>query len=85
MTPTPGRWITSTAAIERARRVRWRAPGAARVIHPIRGTVVVPCASKLSALLCAAEVWGCRWTSIDDAQVWAAAPGDRVAKMPYII
>lgn len=73
------------AAAERERRQRWSAPGAARVVHPIRGTVVVPCSSKLAALLCAAEVWGCSWMDLDAAEVWVAQPGDRVEPMPHII
>lgn len=73
------------AAAERERRQRWSAPGAARVVHPIRGTVVVPCSSKFAALLCAAEVWGCSWTDLDAAEVWVAQPGDRVEPMPHII
>lgn len=36
---------------ERSRRERWKFPIAARVVHPTRGTVVVPCRSKLAALI----------------------------------
>ena len=79
------RWKIPHGVTERSRLERWAAHGNARVIHPIRGTVVVPCRSKFAAILCAAEVWGCRWTEIDDAGVWLAEPGDQVAKMPYII
>lgn len=85
LTPPPDHHRARAEAAERSRRARWSAKGAARVIHPTRGTVVVPCSSKFSALLCAAEVWGCSWTEIDDAGVWLAEPGDQVAKMPYII
>lgn len=70
---------------ERSRRERWRAKGVARVVHPTRGTVVVPCASHYAALLCAAEVWGCHWTSLQGAAVLLAEPGDIVETMPYII
>ena len=70
---------------ERARIERWRFPAAARVTHPDHGPVVVPCRSKLAAIMCAAEVWGCNWTSLEGAEVWRAEPGDRVATMPHII
>lgn len=59
------------AAEQRARAARWSHPGRARVVHPAHGEVVVPCASKLAALICAAEVWKCNWADITDAQVWA--------------
>lgn len=85
LTPKEDHRRACASAEERSRRERWRAKGAARVVHPTRGTVVVPCSSPFSALLCAAEVWGCSWTDIDDAGVWLAEPGDQVAKMPYFI
>lgn len=44
------------AARKRARENRWRATGRARVVHPTRGAVVVPCSSKLTAMMNAAEV-----------------------------
>lgn len=71
--------------VERARRERWSHPGAARVIDPKHGTVVVPCGSKLAAIMCAAEVWRCSWLDLRDAEVWRAEPGDQVETMPYII
>ena len=74
-----------TTPAEREREQRWKAQGAARVVHPIRGTVVVPCSSKFAALLCAAEVWGCNWADLGDAEVWRAEPGDRVASMPTLL
>lgn len=83
--PPPDHGIRCAAAVERSRLDRWGAPGAARVIHPTRGTVVVPCRSQFSALLCAAEVWGCDWLDIHDAGVWLAAPGEQAVKMPHII
>ena len=70
---------------ERARLERWRYPAAARVTHPDHDTVVVPCRSKLSAIMCAAEVWGCNWAKLEGVGVWRAEPGDRVATMPHII
>ena len=73
------------AARKRARESSWRAPGRARVVHPTRGAVVVPCSSKLTAMMNAAEVWRCDWMEIRDAQVWAAEPGAVPAKKPYII
>lgn len=59
-----------------ARRSRWAAPGRAKVTHPRHGSVVVPCGSKYGAILNAAEYWGCKWTEISDAEVYAAMPGD---------
>lgn len=85
LTPKGGRRRDCASAAERSRRERWRAKGAARVVHQTRGTVVVPCSSPFSALLCAAELWGCSWMEIRDAGVWRAEPGDRVETMPYII
>lgn len=71
----------------RARFHRWQAPGRARVEHPAHGSVVVPHASNLAAILNAAEVWRCNWATILDAKVWAADPSEPVAKMPptYLI
>ncbi len=60
----------------------WKRPGVARVIHPKYGSVVVPCSSKLSAIMCAAAVWGCHWHKIHDAEVWAAEPGEQPAPLP---
>ena len=67
----------------RARFHRWQAPGRARVEHPAHGSVVVPHCSNLAALLNAAEVWGCNWVEILDAQVWAAQ-GEQAAPMPTL-
>lgn len=60
----------------------WARPGVARVVHPAYGAVVVPCSSKLTAIMCAAAVWGCRWTRINDAEVWAVEPGEKPAPLP---
>lgn len=76
--------ITRKIFNDRARSDRWRVKTMARVIHPGHGTVVVPCPSKFAAILNAAEVWGCDWTEITDAEVWAAEPGDVPASMPRI-
>lgn len=57
----------------------------ARVEHPAHGSVVVPHASNLAAILNAAEVWRCNWVTILDAKVWAADPSEPVAKMPLHI
>ena len=73
------------SAEERERENRWSAPGRARVVHPAYGTVVVPNASNLAAIMNAAEVWRCDWAKITDAKVWRAEPGDVAVKMPYII
>lgn len=69
---------------ERARLERWRAKGTARVTHPTRGTVVVPCSSLLTAIMNAAEVWRCDWMELRDAEVRSPEPGDVAVKMPYI-
>ncbi len=68
------------AGLRRGWDYRWSAPTIARVVDPTRGTVVVPSRSKYAALLCAAEVWGCRWTELDGAQVMCAQPGDVAVK-----
>ena len=73
------------AAEERQRESRWAATGRSRVVHPVYGTVVVPHASNLAAVMCAAEVWRCDWAELSDAKVWRAGPGDVAVKMPYII
>ena len=73
------------SAVERARRERWRAVGRAKVISPRYGTVVVPSGSNFSAILNAAEIWDCSWLELLDAEVQAAGPDDRPARMPYII
>lgn len=56
-------------AEERARAARWANKGLARVTHPAHGSIVVPCGSKLSAMECAAEYWGCKWLDISGATV----------------
>lgn len=65
-------------SVRRAREERWRVRGWARVVHPKYGAVVVPHRSNYSALLNAAEYWGCEWTDIRDAEVWAVPPGTAV-------
>ena len=45
------------SAEERARFHRWQVPGRSKVVHPAHGSVVVPHASNLAAILNAAEVW----------------------------
>ena len=47
-------------------------------MHPKYGAVVVPHRSNYAALLNAAEYWGCEWTDIRDAEVWAVPPGTAV-------
>lgn len=74
---------TRKAAEERARIHRWRVPGRSRVTHPAHGSVVVPHCSNLAAILNAAEVWGCNWVEILDAQVWAAQ-GEQAVPMPTL-
>lgn len=60
---------------ERSKLERWEVKTISKVVHHTRGTVVVPHRSNLAALMNAAEVWGCDWTEIRDAEVWAADPG----------
>lgn len=52
----------------RAREERWRVRGRARVVHPKYGAVVVPHRSNYSALLNAAEYWGCEWTDMEGSE-----------------
>lgn len=70
------RTLTYNESMKRARETRWNAKGRSRVVHPKYGAVVVPHSSNFTALLNAAEYWGCDWTEIRDAEVWAAGPGD---------
>lgn len=72
------------ATAERSRRERWAAPGTAKVTHPAHGSVVVPHRSNYSALLNAAEVWGCSWLEIRDATVMLATPGEPPVPMPTL-
>lgn len=65
-------------SVRRAREERWRVRGRARVVHPKYGAVVVLHRSNYSALLNAAEYWGCEWTDIRDAEVWAVSDGTAV-------
>lgn len=73
-----------TSVTERARRERWQASGCARVVSRKYGTVVVPHGSNFAALLNAAEVWGCDWTEIRDAEVWRAGAEDKPVPMPHL-
>ena len=76
---------TRCEAVAQARFHRWQAPGRSRVVHPAHGSIVVPHASNLAAILNAAEVWRCDWATILDAEVWAADQAEPVAKMPIHI
>lgn len=67
-------------SVRRAREERWRVRGRARVVHPKYGAVVVPHRSNYSALLNAAEYWGCEWTDIRDAEVWAVSHSTAVVQ-----
>lgn len=73
---------TRREAVARARFHRWQAPGRSRVVHPAHGSIVVPHASNLAAILNAAEVWGCDWTTIMDAGVWITDQTEPAAEMP---
>lgn len=50
-------------------RSRWAFPTKARVTHPAYGEAIVPAPSLYGAILCAAEVWGCDWSVVLDAEV----------------
>ena len=69
--------------IERDKLHRWNAINYARVTHPAHGTVIVPHSSKLSAIMCAAELWECTWISVIHAQVWAAEMSTNERKANY--
>lgn len=45
---------------------------------------MVPHCSNLAAILNAAEVWGCNWVEILDAQVWAAQGEQAAPCLHYI-
>lgn len=62
------------SARRRCREFRWSAPGKAVVRHPDFGEITVPCRSKTSAILCAAEKWGVRdWLELVKAAEVTAA------------
>ena len=46
---------------------------------------MVPHGSNFAALLNAAEVWGCDWTEIRDAEVWRTDKEERPVPMPHLI
>ena len=77
-----GRGVTREAARKYETSVTERAR---RVVSRKYGTVVVPHGSNFAALLNAAEVWGCDWTEIRDAEVWRAGAEDKPVPMPHII
>ena len=66
--------MDETRGTARARELRWSAKGRARVVHPKYGSIVVPHHSNLAAIQNAAEYWGCDWSGITDAEVWATGP-----------
>lgn len=68
-----------------ARKNRWNAPGNACVTHPAHGTVIVPCKSKLAAIICAADVWRCDFSEIIGASVMMAEPWQTPLAMPLYI
>ena len=55
--------------VERQNKRRRNFPSRARVTHPAHGEIIVPCASPLAAVMCAAEAWGCDWAEILDSEV----------------
>jgi len=75
----------NAAAEQLDRSSRWTKKGLARVTDKDRGSIVVPCGSPYSALLCAAEYWGCDWTDITGATVMAAEPGAIAVSPPESI
>lgn len=69
----------------RERRIRWSAPGKSEVTHHDHGSLIVPHSSKLSAILCAADVWNCDWCSIMDSKVELCDQSLPVTRMPFAI
>lgn len=70
-------------ATRRDRLQRWSYPGKARVIHPKYGELIVPCASPLAALTCAAEVWGVDVLEIsEEGEVWVCDQALPAAQPP---
>ena len=64
---------------------RWSYEARARVTHPEYESVIVPCGSCFSALLCAAEVWKVPWDRIlKDAKVEHCDQSLPVAVRPAI-
>lgn len=51
---------------ERASSLRWRHPVKVRVSHLGRKSVIVPHASKYAAILCACDLWGCRFADVSE-------------------
>lgn len=62
-------------AVQRNREYRWNAAGRAQVVHPRYWELVVPHGSNLEAIMNAAEIWGCDWLELLDAEVLLAEPG----------
>ncbi len=65
-----------------ARMRRWKAPGVARVTHPDHRPVIVPHASNLASVMCAAELWGVSWHTVIRADVRAVPPGTMPERIP---
>lgn len=63
---------------------RWKHPGKARVVHPNHRSVIVPCGSCFSALLCASEVWDVPFDTVIDAVVQMCDQSLTVEKKPEI-
>lgn len=76
---------TTTDRSERERAYRWTVRGRAKVVHPDFGSIIVPHASKLTALMNAAEYWGVQWTDLRDAKVLDVGPdgGPTVVPVEY--
>lgn len=81
-----GQYMRSVAEYEksilRSRKAMWSSKNRAVVSHSEFGEVVVPCASKQSALECACEVWGCSMLEIACASVMRAPDGSRCSFVP---
>lgn len=52
-------WASCARPLTRERVERWTAPHKSMVKHPRYGSVIVPHASKLAAIVNAAEFWRC--------------------------
>lgn len=80
--PMNHRELQHRDAIARAANLRWSAKGKAKVLHPMWGEVIVPCASGLAAVQCAAEIWNVDPVQIMDARVEACDQNMPVAARP---
>lgn len=75
-------WSRGDTGEAMARIRRWTVAGKAKVTHPDKGAVVVPCASNLAAMLCAMEFWGLPETELGRCKCFNAGPEDGPVRRP---